>query len=197
MIRNGVRGSFTFLTHHYAKVVPTSKGAAMLRSVFAAAFCVVSSVSALAQDTLPVPELAGTNNQELRGASDEIISVALDFAALSRVPAGARTLVIGNPAIADASIQQTGVIVVTGKSYGTTNLVALDREGSKIAEILIHVTAPRGNTLTVVRGGARETWSCAPRCVQTVTLGDDIEFFKANSDQIGNRNTMATQQQQR
>ena len=172
-----------------------SKGAAMLRSLFAAAFCAAGAAPVLAQDALSLPDLPESAHRELQAASDETISVALDFAALSRVPAGARTLVIGNPAIADASIQQTGVIVVTGKGYGSTNLVALDGAGNKIAEMLIHVTAPKGNTLTVVRGGARETWSCAPRCVQTVTLGDDAEFFKANSDQIGNRNTMATQQQ--
>lgn len=167
----------------------------MLRSLLAAAFCVAAALSATAQETLPaLEETEALPDSAFRQGPDETISVALDLAALTRVPAGARTLVIGNPAIADATIQQTGVIVVTGKSYGTTNIVALDRAGNRIAEYLIHVTAPKANRLTVLRGTARETWSCAPRCEQTVTLGDETEYFKASSDQIGNRNTLATQQ---
>ena len=45
-----------------------------------------------------------------------------------------RTLVVGNPLIADAAVQSGGVVVVTGKSYGMTNLVALDRTGAMLVE---------------------------------------------------------------
>ena len=121
------------------------------------------------------------------------IAVALDFAALTRVPAETTTLVLGNPAIADATIQRNGLIVVTGKSYGTTNLMALDREGKTLNEMIIHVSAPTSRTLTVLRGTARETYSCSPRCEQTVTLGDNPDYFGSYSGQIGNRNGLATQ----
>ena len=108
------------------------------------------------------------------------------------MPAETTTLVLGNPAIADATIQRNGLIVVTGKSYGTTNLMALDRDGQTLSEMMIHVSAPTSRTLTVLRGTARETYSCSPRCEQTVTLGDNPDYFGAYSGQIGNRNGLAT-----
>lgn len=123
----------------------------------------------------------------------ENLSVALDLATIMQVPDEASMLVIGNPAIADATIQRNGLIVVTGKSYGTTNLIALNRAGVQLREFMIHVTAPKKRTLTVLRGGARETWSCSPRCEQTVTLGDAPDYFGASSAQIGSRNGLASQ----
>ena len=46
-----------------------------------------------------------------------------------RLPTGVATIVIGNPLIADASLQPGGLLVITGKGYGSTNLLALDRSG--------------------------------------------------------------------
>ncbi len=145
------------------------------------------ALPACAQDAISTPSTAPGSTP----TGD--IAVALDFAALTRVPAETTTLVLGNPAIADATIQRNGLIVVTGKSYGTTNLMALDRDGQTLSEMMIHVSAPTSRTLTVLRGTARETYSCSPRCEQTVTLGDNPDYFGAYSGQIGNRNGLATQ----
>ena len=46
-----------------------------------------------------------------------------------KLPDQVATIVIGNPLIADATLQSGGVLVVTGKGYGATNLLALDRGG--------------------------------------------------------------------
>jgi Flp pilus assembly secretin CpaC len=145
------------------------------------------ALPAYAQDAISAPPTA----PGFTPPSD--IAIALDFAALTRVPAETTTLVLGNPAIADATIQRNGLIVVTGKSYGTTNLMALNRDGQTLSEMTIHVSAPTSRTLTVLRGTARETYSCSPRCEQTVTLGDNPDYFGAYSGQIGNRNGLATQ----
>ena len=51
-----------------------------------------------------------------------------------KLPEGATTIVVGNPLIADVSVQAGGLVVVTGKGYGTTNLVALDRTGATLME---------------------------------------------------------------
>jgi Flp pilus assembly secretin CpaC len=147
----------------------------------------------LAQDTLPEPVPAPSPRPAAAQKPAADLSIALDMAALTRVPSQTTTLVLGNPAIADATIQRNGLIVVTGKSYGTTNLMALDREGQTLSEMMIHVSAPTSRTLTVLRGTSRETYSCSPRCEQTVTPGDNPEYFGAYSGQVGSRNGMATQ----
>ena len=61
-----------------------------------------------------------------------------------RLPDGTATLVVGNPLIADVAVQSGGTMVVTGKSYGNTNLVALDRNGVVMMEHQIEVSGPEG-----------------------------------------------------
>src|SRR5262245_18760605 len=58
------------------------------------------------------------------------IEVIIDQAKLIKLPERVATLVIGNPLIADASVQSGGLVVITGKSYGATNFIALDRFGA-------------------------------------------------------------------
>ena len=59
----------------------------------------------------------------------EVLTVNLDQAEVLQLPDRVATIVIGNPMIADASLQSGGMLVVTGKGYGATNLLALDRGG--------------------------------------------------------------------
>src|SRR5688572_17905805 len=64
----------------------------------------------------------------------DTIKVYLDQARLLKLPDGTATLVVGNPLIADVAVQSGGTLVVTGKGYGNTNLIALDRSGALIME---------------------------------------------------------------
>lgn len=124
----------------------------------------------------------------------ESIKVILDRARIAQVPDHTATLVVGNPLIADVSMQSGGVMVVTGKGYGVTNLIALDRSGKVLAEQLVEVLGPTDNVV-VYRGVARETYSCAPDCERRITLGDTPEFFDSTIAQTGNRTARAQQGQ--
>ena len=103
-------------------------------------------------------------------------------------------MVVGNPLIADVSIQAGGTMVVTGKGYGVTNLIALDRTGKVLAEQLVQVRSPADNVV-VYRGIARESYSCAPDCERRITLGDAPDYFDATLNETGNRNSRAQQGQ--
>src|SRR5476651_544203 len=50
-----------------------------------------------------------------------IIAVNIDQAKLIRLPERVATIIVGNPLIADITLQVGGIIVVTGKGYGATN----------------------------------------------------------------------------
>ena len=115
-------------------------------------------------------------------AADQI-SVLLDRAQLFKMPESAKTLVIGNPVVADVSIIKNGLMVVTGKSYGLTNVIALDNQGRQISDTLIQVTAPKDEMITVSRGMESETYHCAPTCNPTLMLGDDDKYFGKVSGQ--------------
>ncbi|MDB5510610.1 MAG: pilus assembly protein [Enterovirga sp.] len=105
------------------------------------------------------------------------MSVMVDRAKIIRLPEKTQTVIIGNPSVADIAIQKSGVVVLTGKSFGVTNFIALDSSGSQIAESRVSVVAPTDMTLMVQRGLERQTYSCAPVCQPTVALGDAAGYF--------------------
>ena len=124
--------------------------------------------------------------------ADEVISINVDQAQLLNLPDRVATIVIGNPLIADATVQSGGVLVVTGKGYGMTNLLALDRNGRVLMSRMVEVRgAGTSDIVTVYKGIERESYSCAPNCERRITLGDSPGFFNATLSQSGARNGQA------
>src|SRR5215510_16410530 len=113
------------------------------------------------------------------------IAVSVDQAKLVKLPGKVATIVVGNPMIADVTLQPGGLIVVTGKGYGATNFIALDRAGEILVDRVIQVEGPSDQLVTVYRGVERESYSCMPVCQRRITLGDGGEYFKATMDQAG------------
>jgi hypothetical protein len=122
--------------------------------------------------------------------AEDSLTIMVDEARLVRMPDRVATLIVGNPLIADVSLQSGGLMVLTGKGYGRTNLIALDRSGNKLLEKNLLVKAPR-ETVVVYRGILRETYSCAPVCEPRNTLGDAPVFFNTTLNQTVTRNNQA------
>jgi Flp pilus assembly secretin CpaC len=123
----------------------------------------------------------------------ETIDVQIDNARLMAVPERTATIVIGNPTIADVSLQGGGVLVVTGKSFGSTNFLALDRAGKVLAERQLVVSATSGDIVSVYYGVQRATLNCNPQCQPRVMLGDGLKIFEIATQQIEARNGLAAQ----
>ena len=101
----------------------------------------------------------------------ETVAVSVDQAKLVKLPGKVATIVVGNPMIADVTLQPGGLVVVTGKGYGATNFIALDRAGEIVVDRIIQVDGPSDHQLiTVYRGIDRESYSCMPVCQRRVTL---------------------------
>lgn len=109
-------------------------------------------------------------------ASGDAVSVKVNMARVVRIDSPAATVIIGNPGIADVTIQDPQTLVLTGKSYGTTNLIVLDGVGNPIADTIVEVVQADTGMLTVYQGDARTTLACAPKCQPTIMLGDDSGF---------------------
>jgi hypothetical protein len=132
--------------------------------------------------------LAATAASSRVYASD--IYVQLDEARLVKMPEKATTIVIGNPLIADATVQPGGLMVLTGKGFGSTNIIALDRVGAVLLEKTVEVVGPR-DTVVVYRGIVRETYSCNPFCQPRIMLGDGQAFFENTIGQATSRAGLA------
>src|SRR4051812_24874238 len=124
--------------------------------------------------------------------SADTIAVNVDQAKLVRLPGKVATIVVGNPLIADVTLQPGGMIVVTGKGYGATNFIALDRGGEILGDRQIQVEGPSDPLVTVYRGIERESYICIPACPRGVTLGDRDTYFNNTMSQAGSLSSTAS-----
>jgi hypothetical protein len=128
----------------------------------------------------------------MRGAgAADTLTVVLDQAQLVPLPERVGTIIIGNPLIADVALQAGGTMVVTGKGYGSTNIIILDRAGATVMAKTIQVVGPR-DVVVLYRGIDRESYSCTPTCERRITLGDAPPYFDATLGQAGARTNSAT-----
>ena len=147
-----------------------------------------SAFRALAAGLLLAPTIALADP----APASKSIAVNVDQAKLVKLPSKVATIVVGNPLIADVTLQPGGLIVVTGKGYGATNFIAMDRAGEVLEDRLIQVEGPTDQLVTVYRGVERESYTCMPICQRRVTLGDGDGYFKAAMDQAGSLSSQAT-----
>ena len=87
-------------------------------------------------------------------------------------------------------LKNNNAMVITGKGFGQTNLIAIDAAGSIVEEKQVKVLPPR-TVLIVQRGDSRVSYACNPECMPTVQLGDDDKSFKDAGEQISSRNGYA------
>jgi len=135
-----------------------------MRTNFVAAIAVclslasgLSAAPAIAQDVAP-------------------INVNVNMARILRISAPAATVIVGNPGIADVTIQDPKTLILTGKSFGQTNLIVLDSAGNPIADTIVEVVQMQAGVTTVYQGQARTSLACAPVCQNIVMMGDDTNF---------------------
>jgi putative type II/III system pilus formation protein len=126
-----------------------------------------------------------------RAIAAEPIVVRLDEARILKLPDRATTVVIGNPLIADLAIQPGGLAVVTGKSFGATNVLILDKSGAVLTEQNFEVEGPGDPVVVVYRGVDRNTYSCQPTCQPRLTLGDEQKYFNDTLTEISSRNNQS------
>lgn len=105
--------------------------------------------------------LAGTVAAAHAGAG---IDVVMNQAKIVKLSRPADTVVVGNPQIADASVQDATTIVLTGKGFGVTNLVVLDDQGNPIVDEQVQVSRQTVSSVRIYRRAAIQTLSCTPYC---------------------------------
>lgn len=124
--------------------------------------------------------LAALTAAPTRGSAQDLIA-RFDQSQIIRLPRPVAEIIIGNPMIADVAIQSGNLLVVTGKSFGLTNIIALDAERNIILDQRVMVQRDNARLLYLTRAGKRQTYNCSPQCNPTITVGDDAAFFESTA----------------
>lgn len=119
--------------------------------------------------------------------SEDTVDLVIDFAKVLQLSEPVSTIIIGNPGIADATVQDDQTIVLTGKAAGMTNLIAMNGDGEELANVVVRVASNVRRLTTVFYGSKRQTFSCAPTCEHVISVGDDAEKFETAKTQIESR----------
>ena len=103
------------------------------------------------------------------------------------------TVYVGNPAIADVTMIDARHAFVQGKSYGRTNIVALNHDNAQVFNTQVTVTGGESSgTVILNRGAQRITLNCAGgRCEPTPMPGDDQKAYDTENSQVTSHQSAA------
>lgn len=111
-------------------------------------------------------------------AAGSDLIVRYDQSQLLRLPKPISEVIIGNPSIADVAVQGPDLLVVTGKTFGITNIIALDQQRNVIQDQRVIVQRDEARVVNLHKGSQRQSFTCSPNCTPTITIGDDTAYFE-------------------
>jgi hypothetical protein len=123
----------------------------------------------------------------------ESIQVTADQSTLISLPDLPATVVVGNPSIADVTLDGQ-IMFVHPRGPGLTNIVVLGNNGAPIADYQVHVIYDDPDSLAVYSPGGRDTYSCTRDCAPVVRVGDNQDFFNAAAGQVKAKSELAASQ---
>lgn len=112
------------------------------------------------------------------------LRVSLDEAQPLALSEDAAGVAIGNPSIAGVTVQGERLLFVTGRAYGSTNLVVVNRLGKTIVSTRVTVVPDETNTVMLTRGVKTQRFDCAPQCRRRPDLSDDADAFTEIQNKI-------------
>ena len=110
-------------------------------------------------------------------AMADTFTVSVDQTVTLKLSAPANSVVIGNATVADVSVYDSNTLLITGKAFGTTNLLVLDRTGKTIYSNTLAVGGESDTDMTIMRAGGTYTYSCVDKCRPTPMVGDAPNHF--------------------
>lgn len=101
--------------------------------------------------------------------ADDDIRVYMNYARVLKLDRSVSKVIIGNPEIADVAVSDPRTIVLTGRSFGSTNLVIFDEQGTALVDERVVVSREGEGTLRVYRNTDPTMLTCTPACEQATT----------------------------
>ncbi len=126
----------------------------------------------------------------------EELTVDADQSQIISLPRPASTVVVGNPSIADVTLQGNQIFV-HGRLFGKTNVIALDEQGNQLADYAVNVVTDDDYTVVVFKptasqaGGPKQSFTCKTDCEAVYHVGDDEGTVKVMNEQQNNKLKLA------
>ncbi len=98
------------------------------------------------------------------------ISVDKGNARILRLVEPAETVIVGEPTIADITVKDPKTLVLTGKTYGSTNLVVFNAAGDPIVDQPVIVSRQGKGSVRLYRRSDVQMMTCMPVC-EADTIG--------------------------
>jgi len=127
-----------------------------------------------------------------QAAHAEQLWLTMDQVRPYKLESPAQSIVVGNPSIADVTVQDNTNVLLFGKSPGMTNIYIFDENGEPVKNLIIRVRTASNDMLTVHRGAARTTYNCTTNCEATITVGDNVDTFNEVSGQVQGKYSQAS-----
>ena len=115
-------------------------------------------------------------------AAPSPVTVEVDQSQLVMLTTEPATVVVGNPSIADISLNGKQMFL-HGHSFGETNIMVFDAAGNKIVNYYVSVAHHTDNQLSIFMSNghspmvARYTYTCAPNCEPNMMVGDQPDWM--------------------
>lgn len=164
------------------------------RCAAAALFVFVGAILSSVFLTLAPTQAAARAYEPCAAGEDSAHCVVVLIDHLRRLgfPDEVRTVLVGNPAIADVTMISATEAVISAKAVGATNMIFLNGEGLAISDFEVLVRESEAQRIVLRRGPAlTELYQCAPRCARTLTQLDSPAPHQSLAATIGRENGLS------
>jgi hypothetical protein len=107
----------------------------------------------------------------LTARAAELLTVTIDKIRVLRLKSDASTVVVARPEIVNVVLESPRLVFVYGLTPGETSLHIFDNEEKEVYTADLVVAAKTARQVSVHRGVAETTLSCAPNCMRVATPG--------------------------
>ena len=123
--------------------------------------------------------------------AESLVTVEADRAKVVNIAGTPSAVIVGNPTFADVSIR-SGQIIIHGRHFGNTNIIALDSDGNELANMEISVVRRRASSVVIYKAGLKNSYNCSPDCENALEVGDSPTYFEELvQKQINNKSVVA------
>jgi Pilus formation protein N terminal region len=126
-----------------------------------------------------------------QATAGQLLTVEVDQSQVLTLPSTPGAIVIGNPSIADVSIQGQQIFI-HGRGFGQTNLTILDMQGQQIANFDVVGKHTQVSNVALFKGSDRYSYSCATFCEAEIQVGDKLEHVTGLLSQASGKIELAT-----